>query len=151
MLTASTARAAVPILRECSGDAKNELSASKVRRIAPRPRPGPRGWRSRPHWRTVRRQDKIGDVGASDDDTLGLMRQENKETFRAPEVIWSRRSFGVNLEVSWGQIVFGMILISRVGVRKFRAGLIESGAGSERRRVFRMLLTRPFCTAGSRR
>jgi len=70
--------------------------------------------------------------------------KKNKENGSSAGSDLVAEEFGVNLEVCLGRIVFGMILDHRgVGGAKFRAGLIESGAGSEAAEEFRHAMDAP--------
>src|SRR5713101_4673088 len=78
------------------------------------------------------REDKIGDVGASDDEHQAGGGKKNQENGSSAGSDLVTEKFGVDLEMCLGRIGVGMILDHRtVDGAKFGAGLIKSDAGSE--------------------
>src|SRR5713101_1968496 len=77
------------------------------------------------------REDKIGDVGASDDKHETGGGKKNKENGSSAGSDLLTEEFGVDLEMCLGRIGVGMILEHRaVDGAKLGAGLIKSDAGS---------------------
>src|SRR5713226_3732701 len=78
------------------------------------------------------REDKIGDVGASDDKHEAGGGKKNKENGSSAGSDLLAEEFGVDLETCLGRISVGVILDHRsIDGAKFGADLIKSGTGSE--------------------
>src|SRR5713101_3751129 len=90
------------------------------------------------------REDKIGNVGASDDKHEAGSGKKNKENGSSAGSDLLTEEFGVDLEMCLGRIGVGMILEHRsVDGAKFGAGLIESDTGSEAAEEFRHAMDAP--------
>src|SRR5260370_21597081 len=90
------------------------------------------------------REDKIGDIGASDDKHEAGGGKENQENRSSARSDLLTEELGVDLKVCLGRIGVGMILEHRsIHGAKFGAGLIKSDTGSEAAEEFRHAMDAP--------